>query len=131
MIDVFTTCPMCGYAGHPSNPALPPNPFKICPYKATDVPLRCQHAADLAEYARWNRERYTHTDGKEYLPVTKREPIFDPADPTKQIGEHNVIDLEPTLAAGPIEPPKTILHVHRACKHCEWTWVEPLEGGAQ
>jgi hypothetical protein len=111
MIQIFSPCPLCGYVGT-GEPKAPPNRLVRCKAKATEVPLRCQHAADLGEYLRWNVERYRHTDGKEYLPVTRGRDL----------------NLEATLAGGPIEPPKTIPHLHRTCIVCGEEWVEAIGG---
>lgn len=133
-------CPTCGLDA--------PHNVAACQHTATEVPLRCVHAADPAEIANWPVELF-HKGGQVYRPVTKvvkvpdvrivrKEKVIPEGEPVPPFGafedveepyerDEKVLDEAATLAAGPAIPPRTLKHVHRTCVRCGETWAESKE----
>lgn len=133
-------CPTCGFGSLEDI-----NRVTACKAKATEVPLRCEYCADPEEVKNFSGSLFYSGDGKVYRPIPKMVEIEymyevqsampDPNDSTKTIPaitemrrrNEKVVDLEATLAQGPLQVPKTILHVHRHCLRCGDEWPEQLQ----
>lgn len=97
----------------------------FCKHVPDAIPLRCLHAADAEEHAKWKAPWYRDESGKQYFAVLKPVAIPDTINGKAVVRHGNELDLAETLKRPRVRP-SARPHVHLTCQTCGYTTVEKV-----